>query len=184
VCASGSRCVAPPLNGHDQCPRENLTPPHRRDDVTTQRRDPPSRSTRLIATSSLLLPNSRDAMTWTIGDHGFQMTLSAQLPALIAQQIRPWIEQFVAAHGLTLADIQHFPLHPGGPKILQAAGDALGLPEAALEPSRTVLRHHGNMSSATLLFILEHLQEQNARGLALAIGFGPGLMAEALLVEF
>jgi predicted naringenin-chalcone synthase len=134
-------------------------------------------------------PDSRDAMTWTVGDHGFEMTLSAALPDLIGRHIRPWCEAWLAEQGLALADISHWAIHPGGPRILAAARDALGLVDADLHASTAVLHAHGNMSSATILFVLNHLTRPlpaappRDPGLCLAIGFGPGLMAEALLLE-
>src|SRR5262249_37606379 len=132
---------------------------------------------------SLLLPDSRTAMTWIIGDHGFEMTLSAELPNLIASHIRPWCESWLAEKNLTIADIQHWAIHPGGPKILNAAATALALPSGAIDPSPHILPNHGNMPSAPLLFILQHLTRQSATGPCVAIGFGPGLMAEGLLLE-
>jgi len=123
-------------------------------------------------------------MTWHIGDHGFEMTLSSELPALIASHIRPWIESFLADNHRTLADIQHWAIHPGGPKILNAAATALALTPHAMRHSHDILANHGNMSSATLLFLLQKIASENPHpGPCLAIGFGPGLMAEALLLD-
>lgn len=138
---------------------------------------------RLLASVSLLLPNATDAMTWTIGDHGFEMTLSPQVPPLIHKHLPDFLAGFLAHHHLTCAQIPHFAIHPGGPKILAAVADALDLPASALAASRQVLRDHGNMSSATILFVLEALRRQGATGLTLALGFGPGLMAEAMLLD-
>lgn len=135
----------------------------------------------ILHTASLLLPDSRDAMTWRVGDHGFEMTLSSELPNLIGTHIRPWCESWLADAGTSLAEIQHYALHPGGPKILSACRDALGLSDIHIQSSRDILARHGNLSSATLLFLLQRLQQNDARGKCLAVGFGPGLMAEGLL---
>jgi predicted naringenin-chalcone synthase len=143
---------------------------------------------RLRQTASLRLPSSGEAMTWRIGDHGFEMTLSAELPALIGSHVRAWCESWLATEGLTLGDIAHWAIHPGGPKILAAAAEALHLPLPANRASRAVLARHGNMSSATLLFILQEItgqQKAPANGdYCVALGFGPGLMAEGLLLQF
>lgn len=132
--------------------------------------------------SSLLVPDSLDAMTWRIGDYGFVMTLSPRVPALIRQHVPAWIEQFLDRHQLTVSDITHYAIHPGGPKVLTACADALGVSHDVLSHSRQVLHDYGNMSSATILFVLESLLAAGVSGPTLAMGFGPGLMAEALLL--
>ncbi len=138
---------------------------------------------RILRSASLLLPDSREAMTWRVGDHGFEMTLSSELPMLIGTHIRPWCERWLAEAGVELAEIAHWALHPGGPKILNACREAMGLAEEDIQVSRDILAHHGNLSSATLLFLLQQLAERDVRGKCLAVGFGPGLMAEGLLLE-
>ncbi len=141
----------------------------------------------LLDTASLLLPDCRPAMTWQIADHGFEMTLSAELPALITQHVRPWCEFWLAQRGLAIADIGSWAIHPGGPKILTAAADSLGLSREVLRHSEKILANHGNMSSGTVLFVLNEIAEQVAAGQAagpcVAIGFGPGLIAEGMLLE-
>jgi predicted naringenin-chalcone synthase len=136
-----------------------------------------------VASGSCLLPNSADAMTWTIGDHGFEMTLSRRVPALIAAHLRPWLETWLERHGLTLAEVASWAVHPGGPRILSAVEEALRLPAAATAASRAVFAEFGNMSSPTVLFILDRLQRDAAPRPCLALGFGPGLMAEVLLLR-
>lgn len=132
--------------------------------------------------SSLLVPDSLDAMTWRIGDHGFAMTLSPRIPDLVRQHVPAWIEQFLDRHQLTVGDIAHYAIHPGGPKVLTACADALGLSHDVLAHSRQILHDYGNMSSATILFVLESLLAAGISGPTLAVGFGPGLMAEGLLL--
>lgn len=133
----------------------------------------------LQQSGSHLVPDTTDVMTWTIGDHGFEMTLSPRVPDLIHQFLRPWIEPWLRSNGLMLEEIQHWAIHPGGPRIVSAAGEALSLPATALEPSRSVLRDYGNMSSPTILFLLERLRKETCTGPCVAIGFGPGLTIEA-----
>lgn len=133
-------------------------------------------------TSSFLIPETAGAMTWKIGDHGFEMTLSPGVPRMIRDNLGNWCRTWLARHGLDISDIAAWAIHPGGPKILTAAGEALGLDESALRYSRHVLASHGNMSSATVLFILEQMAGI-AAGPCVAIGLGPGLMAEGMLLN-
>jgi prepilin-type processing-associated H-X9-DG protein len=132
--------------------------------------------------SSYLIPNSHDAMTWNLGDHGFEMTLSPGVPEHIRTHLRPWCENWLDQNGLKLTDIAGWAIHPGGPKILSAVDDALDLPENALRFSQKILANHGNMSSATILFILREMAKE-IEGPVVAIGLGPGLMAEGMLLR-
>jgi len=133
------------------------------------------------ASGSCLIPDSEDAMTWRIDDHGFTMSLSARVPDLIGRHLRGWVASWLSQNGLTSTEIKTWAVHPGGPRILTAVADALELPKDALSVSRDVLREYGNMSSPTILFILERLRRENAARPCVALGFGPGLVAEALL---
>ena len=135
----------------------------------------------LTASGSHLIPEAASFMTWTIGDHGFGMTLSKRIPDAIAQHLRPWLEKWLAKNALRIADVKSWAIHPGGPKILEAVASSLGLPNECLWASREVLAEYGNMSSATTLFILKKLQDRHTPGPCVAIGFGPGLNIEAAL---
>lgn len=137
----------------------------------------------VVATGSQLVPRSREAMTWGIGDHGFEMTLSATVPGLIEASLEQFLRRWLAERQLDLGEIGGWAVHPGGPRILTAVEDALQLPHEALEISRCVLAAHGNMSSATLLFILDHFREQRVPGPWLMLGFGPGLEIEVALLD-
>jgi predicted naringenin-chalcone synthase len=145
--------------------------------------DPPPGLRHWIASGSLLVPDSEEAMSWAIEDHGFVMGLSPQVPDRIGAHLRPWLEGWLAEHQLTLDSIGCWAIHPGGPRILSAVMDTLALDPALLEPSRSVLRDCGNMSSPTLLFILERLRRSDAPGPCLAMAFGPGLCIEVALLE-
>lgn len=137
---------------------------------------------RVIAHGSKLLPDSRDDMTWVIRDHGFEMTLSPRVPGLIAEHLRGWIEPWLARHGLSIEAVNGWAIHPGGPRIISAVEQALGLPAEAGDASRRVLRESGNMSSPTVLFILQQLRQARAPRPWVAIAFGPGLTVEAALI--
>jgi predicted naringenin-chalcone synthase len=136
---------------------------------------------RVIANGAGLFPDCEDAMTWNLGDHGFDMTLSTKVPNLIEANLRPWLESWLARQGFGIKEIGSWAIHPGGPRILNAVAETLGLNAAATEVSREVLTQHGNMSSPTVLFILDRLRRQGAPLPCVALGFGPGLAAEAVL---
>ena len=135
----------------------------------------------LSAFGSHVLPDTESAMTWRITDHGFAMTLSPQLPDIIRQHLCARIEPWLADRGLRVADVASWAIHPGGQRILEAAADALGIDRRHVDDSRIVLAKHGNMSSPTILFILDRLRRRGAARPAVALGFGPGLTIEATL---
>lgn len=136
----------------------------------------------LRRSASILLPDSHSAMSWTIGSVGFSMVLSPAVPDILSRSVKPWIQDVLAGEGLTIADIASWAIHPGGPRVLESVAESLDLPGGATDASATILRAHGNMSSATILFILERLQNTNATTPMLALAFGPGLTGEALLL--
>lgn len=128
-----------------------------------------------------LLPNSAAAMAWTIGDDGFDIVLSSYVPDLIAAHIRPAVENWLTAQALPPPGVSRWAVHPGGRAILDKVATALALPPHALAVSREVLRDYGNMSGATLFFVLERLLHENAQptdATICALAFGPGLTLE------
>ena len=137
---------------------------------------------RVLATASCYLPNSANAMTWNIGDNGFEMTLGKNVPSLILRHLRPWLEGWLDEVGVGLGGVRSWAVHPGGPRILTAVEEAIGLTPSETTASREVFADMGNMSSPTVLFILRKLMERNALRPCLMLGFGPGLVAEAVLV--
>ena len=138
---------------------------------------------RLVGTGSCLFPESEDAMSWSIGDHGFEMTLSPKVPDLIAEHLRPWMSDWLAMRGMSIGDVGSWAIHPGGPRIVSSAASALGLSSNQVAESLGVLAEHGNMSSATILFVLQRLIDRDADRPCVALAFGPGLVAEALLLQ-
>lgn len=136
----------------------------------------------LEAHASWLADASEDAMTWHIGDHGFTMTLSPTVPERIREGLRGQVEPWLGTHGLALDDVATWAVHPGGPRILTAVAQALDLTDGALAVSRSVLADHGNMSSPTILFILQRLRREHAPRPWVALAFGPGLTTEAALL--
>ena len=134
---------------------------------------------RLRATGSCLLPESAELMSWTVGDRGFEMTLARAVPGRIARHVRPWLADWLGGLGLSLDAVNSWAVHPGGPRILSAVEEGLHLPPDALAPSRAVFAEYGNMSSPTVLFVLDRLRRQDAPRPCVVLGFGPGLTAEA-----
>lgn len=141
------------------------------------------RRLRVVASGATLIDDSTDAMSWMIGDHGFEMTLSPRVPSLISSTVRPWLGSWLAGHGKTLDAVRSWVIHPGGPRILAAFGEAMDLPRSALAASYGTLATYGNMSSATVLFTLKALSLQLADAPLVILAFGPGLTIEAALME-
>jgi predicted naringenin-chalcone synthase len=138
---------------------------------------------RVLASGSTVIPATAELMSWTIGDHGFAMGLSPRVPAAVTARLRPWLERWLREHDLEIGAIGSWALHPGGPRILQASAAALDLTAEQMAVSEAVLREHGNMSSATILFILDRLRDAGASGPWVALAFGPGLAVEAALLH-
>ena len=138
----------------------------------------------IASTFSKWIPNTTDMMSWTIGNHGFRMSLDPQVPAYIEGNLELELRTWLNSQGFEIADIDAWAIHPGGPRIIQATGKALGLSLESLQPSQEILANHGNMSSPTVLFILERLamEKLDARSCVL-LAFGPGLCIEAVLLK-
>ncbi len=135
----------------------------------------------LVEQQSFVVPETADLMTWRIGDHGFQMTLSPKIPEVIETNLKPWLQQWLASLGLSIADVGSWAIHPGGPRILNACEAALQLPPHALTASREILERYGNMSSPTIMFILNRLRETDSPRPCVSLAFGPGITLEAAL---
>jgi predicted naringenin-chalcone synthase len=147
-------------------------------------------SWRMVSSLSLKVPDSADLMTWKIGDHGFQMTLSSQVPKRIEEELRAPLETWLGTLGVSTKEVKQWVVHPGGPRILDAVEEAMGLGSESLSASRETLANYGNMSSPTIVFIMEEILKRSEseglpreKGLWLVLGFGPGLHAEAMLLE-
>ncbi|MBC8128852.1 MAG: type III polyketide synthase [Rhizobiaceae bacterium] len=134
----------------------------------------------LDAFHAMLVPQTAEHITWNIGDLGFDMVLSGGVPAGIADGLRAGTAPMLLDRAV--GDIDLWAVHPGGRSVLDAVETALELPDQALAPSREVLRSYGNMSSATILFVLQAmLQDDPAGKNGCAMAFGPGLVAETML---
>lgn len=129
---------------------------------------------------AVLVPGTRDLITWSIRNSGFDMVLSGQVPAAIFDALHARSGEIL--DGASANSIDLWAVHPGGRTVLDAVERAFELTPAALSASREVLRRYGNMSSATVMFVIEDLLRSAVRGLSgCAMSFGPGLVAETML---
>lgn len=138
---------------------------------------------RLVSTSSMLWPDTRDLMQWRIGNHGFEMVLGRDVPKAIREHTQAWLAEWLSQASLEIDDVDAWAIHPGGPHIIDAAAEALGLGPSDTSASRRVLTEHGNMSSATLMFVLDALARETSFKHLVGIAFGPGLAGEAIRIE-
>jgi alkylresorcinol/alkylpyrone synthase len=141
---------------------------------------------RLVDHTTTLFPGTERIMGWEIVASGFQLVLSPDLPSLVQHQVRPLVERFLARHDLAIADVRHWLLHPGGPKVLDAVTDALELTTDSVNLTRKVLAEKGNISSVSILAVLEKWLSVRAcqvPGVGLMIAFGPGFSCAMVLFE-
>jgi alkylresorcinol/alkylpyrone synthase len=149
--------------------------------VPDESSDTPRGQWRLAATGSNLFPNTAEFMSWNIENYGFAMTISSRLPELIQAHLSEWLTAWLKANNLSVKDVQSWAVHPGGPKILEAVETAMEIKPERMQVSRDVLCQFGNMSSATVVFILDSLRTQRASTPCVMLGFGPGLVVEAAI---
>lgn len=143
---------------------------------------------RIVGSASHLFPDSRHAMGFEVGSHGLRINLDRTLPVLLQNGLRPVVNQFLAQHGLTAADVGLHLVHTGGRRVLDVYEEIFGLEHGSLRASREALRRHGNTSSASVLTVLAEAQRLGLRPdvgqFALMVAFGPGLSVEMLLMEW
>jgi alkylresorcinol/alkylpyrone synthase len=142
---------------------------------------------RVVATRSVFYPDSERVMGWDISESGFRIVLSADVPKVVRDHLRDDVDEFLADHGLARDDIASWVCHPGGPKVLEAMEQSLDLPEGALDVTWRSLREVGNLSSTSVLLVLQktmadHRPEPGTPGMMLAMG--PGFCSELVLLEW
>ena len=130
-----------------------------------------------------LAPVGEDELAWSVGDEGFEMILGAYVPRIIDDHVTDALAPLLRRTGLAVGDIPQWAVHPGGRSILDKVESRLGLAEKQMLPSREVLREAGNMSSATILFVLARLLQTGTPGHVAAMAFGPGLSIESALLR-
>jgi alkylresorcinol/alkylpyrone synthase len=140
----------------------------------------------ILASRSTLWPETLDMMGWTVDETGFHVVFSRDIPSFVRQQVKPDLEGFLGEQGLDLTQLGHMVAHPGGPKVLAAYAEALGLSPSVFRHAADVLRHCGNMSSPTCLFVLDRLLqsgEVRSGDTAVVSALGPGFAAEYVLMR-
>ncbi len=130
-----------------------------------------------------VIPKGKRDMSWELSSSGFLMTLSGYIPELISTDFLPLLNRALEEFGIGQKAVGHWCIHPGGKRILQAVEKSLQLPDTALASGYEILKQFGNMSSPTILFVLQHMLEKGARGNIVAAAFGPGLTMETCLLE-
>jgi alkylresorcinol/alkylpyrone synthase len=140
----------------------------------------------IMGTRSRFFPDSLDVMGWNVVSHGLQVVFAQRIPDIVAAHAAEDFGEFLVEHRLTLSDVAVYILHPGGRKVLEAYEQALDLHNGELALGAEILKDYGNMSSVTVLFVLERfLQQRNdrSRGIGLISALGPGFCSESILVR-
>ncbi|KQR43201.1 naringenin-chalcone synthase [Microbacterium sp. Leaf161] len=161
--------------------------------VTARDLPTPVPAVRLDGFHTAIAAEGEKDMAWTIGDHGFEMILSTKVPQIIGETIIGAIRPLYAREGELAAAfdegrvgerVEHWAIHPGGRSILDRVQERLQLSDAQLHPARETLRENGNMSSATVLFVIKRILDDGAAdgSRVAAMAFGPGLTAESALM--
>jgi len=141
----------------------------------------------IVATRSIFYPSTEDMMGWKISERGFRILLSTEVPTLIRENLGRDVDAFLADNGLKRDDLKSWVLHTGGPKVLEASAAALGLHNGQLDASWDCLRKVGNLSSASVLCVLEDVMKNRRPEpgtLGLLAAMGPGFCSELLLLRW
>ena len=141
----------------------------------------------ILGTYSTIYPDTLNVMSWQITSEGFKVHLSKDIPSIVNSLVKGNITEFLSEYKMSLKDMHHFVMHPGGMKVLYAYADGLGINMEALHHSVLVLREYGNMSSATILFILKRFMENTvdkSGDFGLLSALGPGFSSELLLLKW
>lgn len=146
----------------------------------------PNKGPAVRASASVLYPESEEVMGWRISEQGFELILTAKVPDMVRRHLAEDVDRFLARQGLERRDIVRWIAHPGGPKVLEAIEDALDLPSGALDKTWKSLAQVGNLSSASVLLILEQnlLEPPPPGSLGLLFALGPGFCSELVLLEW
>ena len=149
--------------------------------------DRPADGPEIVDCRSVFYPDSEEVMGWDISETGFKIVLSADVPEVVKRYLRRDVDGFLAERGLSRSDIRSWVSHPGGPKVLTAMQEALELPDGALDVTWESLRTVGNLSSTSVLMVLEdtmtdHRPEPGCLGMMLAMG--PGFCSELVLLRW
>ncbi|HSG98605.1 MAG TPA: 3-oxoacyl-[acyl-carrier-protein] synthase III C-terminal domain-containing protein, partial [candidate division Zixibacteria bacterium] len=144
----------------------------------------------IVGMRSTFYPDSLEIMGWNIVTEGLQVVFNERIPELVAEKAGPELRRFLSDHGLSQSDISDYLYHPGGKKVLAAYQSAYGVNGDAFRHSVDVLRDYGNMSSVTVLFVLDHFMkrlerpDRETRGHAVVSALGPGFSSESMLLAY
>jgi alkylresorcinol/alkylpyrone synthase len=147
---------------------------------------PDDQGVEILGGHSRLLDDTEDVMGWTLREDGLQVRFARSIPKIVADVVPEFARDAARRVGVEPASLHHFVLHPGGAKVLLAYEEALGVPSSRVEHAYAVLREHGNMSSPTVLFVLERFMAEVPRSGAngLLLGLGPGFSAEGAVLRW
>ncbi len=137
----------------------------------------------LVAWGEHTWPDTLDVMGWQLEDDGLKVVFSRDIPAMVRQRYRAASEEFLARSATAQGDLAGYVVHPGGAKVISALEETMGLPEGAMTHAREILRDYGNMSAATVLFVLQRTLETCRPGRYLMSALGPGFSAGFLLFD-
>ncbi|RKQ36825.1 type III polyketide synthase [Kocuria tytonis] len=143
----------------------------------------PGPTMELVDFETTLAPVGEEELAWSVGDEGFEMILGTYVPRIIDDHVSDALAPLLERTGERVPDIGQWAVHPGGRSILDKVESRLGLAAEQMAPSRAVLSEVGNMSSATILFVLERLLSAGMPGTVAAMAFGPGLSIESALLR-
>ncbi len=141
----------------------------------------------VLASRSRFFPNTERVMGWDVVDQGFRVVLSTDVPVIAREHVPDVVRGFLDDHGLGVDDVETWVTHPGGPKVMDSLEEGLALPTGTLDPSREALARMGNLSSASILFLLDEFRRRRrpaagAHGVMLAMG--PAFAAELVLLRW
>jgi alkylresorcinol/alkylpyrone synthase len=142
---------------------------------------------RILGTASSFYPDTQDVMGWKISEKGFQVVLSPDVPTVVRENLGRDVDAFLAQHGMTRGQVDSWIMHPGGPKVLEAVADALDLRNGELQLSWDALQRVGNLSSASVLVVLDEVMNHRRPRLgarSVLAAMGPGFCSEMLLLEW
>ncbi|MDD4588455.1 MAG: 3-oxoacyl-[acyl-carrier-protein] synthase III C-terminal domain-containing protein [Heliobacteriaceae bacterium] len=141
---------------------------------------------RIIGGDSILWPGTPEVMGWEVTDAGLKVIFSRDIPAIVRKHLRPVVDEFLAGYDLTVRDISRFIPHPGGTKVIEAYQEAFGFTPEMTLAARSVLENYGNMSSATVFFVLAEIlaDPPPAGSFGLMVSLGPGFAAELALLRW
>jgi alkylresorcinol/alkylpyrone synthase len=142
---------------------------------------------RVIDSQSQFFPDTEHIMGWDMTNSGFKVMLSADIAGLARAEVRPSMQAFLSRHNLSIAEIDHWLVHPGGPRVIEALQDGLGLSDEALNLSWETLAKAGNISSASVLLILDKTMKRlqpKPGEVGVLMAMGPAFCAELVLLQW